>query len=113
MDMLPSVDAFPNKPLAYNIGCKTSLYAVAALGFLYTEPFLTHLLRGAGLYASRSEAWHELTLPRTWAIMIWVVVLLLMLVTIREMSGVIGKDELTHMFLGSSDDFRKTDEIVF
>ena len=100
VDMLPFLDAFPHKPIVYNIGWKTFLYAVGALVFLYMEPFLKHLVRRAGLYASHSEAWRELMLPRTWATMIWVVVLLLVFVTIKEISRVIGKDQLKHIFLG-------------
>jgi hypothetical protein len=69
------------------------------LVFLYAEPFLKHLVKGAGLYASHSEAWHELMLPRTWATMIWMVVLLLVFVTMKEMSRAIGKDQLKSMFL--------------
>ena len=100
VDMLPFVDAFPDKPIVYNIGWKTFLYAAGALVFLYMEPFLKHLIRRAGLYASHSEAWGELMRPRTWATMIWVVVLLLVFVTMKEISRVIGKDQLKSMFLG-------------
>ena len=64
------------------------------------EPFLKHLVGRPGLYASHAEAWRELRLPRTWATMIWVVVLLLVFVTMKEISRVIGKDELKHIFLG-------------
>lgn len=100
IDMLPFFDAFPHKPMVYNIGWKVSLYAVGALGFLYTEPFVKHVVKGAGLYASNGQAWHELTLPRTWATMIWIVVLLLVFVTMQEMSRMLGKGQLTYMFLG-------------
>ena len=100
VDMLPFCDAFPHKPIVYNIGWKTSLYTAGALVFLYTEPFLKHIVKGAGLYRSHAEAWRELMLPRTGAIMIWMVVLLLVFVTMKEMSRVIGKDQLKSMFLG-------------
>src|SRR5215471_12948464 len=100
VDMLPFFDAFPHKPIVYNIGWKTSLYTAGALVFLYAEPFLKHLVKGAGLDTSHSEAWRELMLPRTWAIMIWVVVLLLVFVTMKEISRVIGRDQMKHMFLG-------------
>ena len=100
VDLLPFFDAFPHKPIVYNIGWKTFLYAAGALVFLYMEPFLKHLVRRAGLYASHSEAWRELMLPRTWATMIWVVVLLLVFVTMKEISRIIGKDQLKSMFLG-------------
>lgn len=100
VDSLPFFDAFPHKPMVYNIGWKTSLYAVGAIGFLYTEPFLKHLVKGAGLYLSHQQAWHELLSPRTWATMIWIVVLLLVFVTMREISRVLGKSQLRCMFFG-------------
>jgi hypothetical protein len=100
VDLLPFVDAFPHKPMVYNIGWKTSLYSVGAMVFLYAEPFLKHLVKGAGLYASHHQAWHELTLPRSWATMIWVVVLLVGFVTMQELSRVLGKGRLKCMFLG-------------
>ena len=92
-------DAFPNKPILYNIGWKTSLYAAGALVFLYTEPFLKHIVKGAGLYRSHAEAWRELMLPRTWATVIWVVVLLLVFVTMKEISRVIGRDRSVNSFV--------------
>ena len=94
VDMLPFVDAFPGKPMIYNIGWKSSLYVAAAVVFLYTDPFVKHLVKGAGLYASHSQAWHELMLPRTWATMIWVVVLMLIFVTMKEMSRVVQASTL-------------------
>ena len=100
VDMLPFVDAFPHKPMIYNIGWKTSLYVVAALVYLYCEPFLKHLVGGSGLYASHFQAWHEVMRPRTWSIVIWLAVLLLMFVTMKEMARIIGKDQLKYMFLG-------------
>ena len=100
VDMLPFFDVFPHKPMVYNIGWKTLLYAVGAMVFVYAEPFLKHLVKKAGLYASHQQAWHELTLPRTWATMIWIVVLLVAFVTMQELSRVLGKGQLKYMFFG-------------
>ena len=100
VDALPFVHAFPGKPLVHNVVWKTSLYVAGGVVFLYTEPFLKHLLRGAGLYASHSQAWHELIQPRTWATVIWVAMLMVVFVTMQEMSRIIGKDQLKSMFLG-------------
>jgi hypothetical protein len=58
------------------------------------------LFKGAGLPASHSHAWQELMLPRTWATVIWVAMLLAVFVTIKELSRVIGKDHLKYMFFG-------------
>src|SRR5262245_26967779 len=81
VDMLPFIDAFPHKPMIHNIGWKTSLYVAAGVVFLYADPLVKNLVKGAGLSASHAEAWHELMLPRTWATVIWVVVLMLIFVT--------------------------------
>jgi hypothetical protein len=102
VEQLPFFDAFPHKPMIYNMGWKTSLYAVGAMGFLYAEPFVKHLVKGAGLYVSHRQAWHELTQPRTWATMIWMVVLPLVFVTMQEISRVLGEGQLKYMFLGHS-----------
>jgi hypothetical protein len=103
VDMLPFVDVFPHRPTIYNIGWKTSLYVAAGVVFLYADPFVRHLVKGAGLYESHSQAWHELMLPRTWATVIWVVVLMLIFVTVKETSRVIGKDRLKHVYFGRRD----------
>jgi hypothetical protein len=100
VDMLPFVHAFPNKPLAQNITWKTSLYLVAGVGFLYTEPMLRHLLKGEGVHASRFAAWRELMQPQTGATLIWVAVLLIAFVTMQELSRVIGTEDLKRLFFG-------------
>jgi hypothetical protein len=101
VDMLPFVHAFPHKPLVHNIVWKSLLYVVASLCFLYMEPFLKHLVRGFSLSVSHSRAWHELMLPRTWATVIWLAVLLVVFVTAQEVSRVIGKEQLKSMFFGN------------
>jgi hypothetical protein len=98
VDMLPFIHAFPHKPPVYNIGWKTSLYIVGTMVFFYMEPFLKNLIKGAGLSASYLRAWQELMLPRTWANVIWLAVLLVVFVTTQELGRMIGKDQLKHMF---------------
>jgi len=46
-----------------------------------------------------------LMLPRTWAKVIWVVVLLLGFVIMQELSREVGKDRLKSMFFGPRDNF--------
>ena len=100
VDILPFVHAFPGKPLVLNIGWKTSLYVAAGVIFLYIEPFLKNLFKGAGLLISHSRAWQELMLPHTWATVIWLAMLMAVFVTLQELSRVIGKDQLKYMFFG-------------
>jgi hypothetical protein len=39
-------------------------------------------------------------LPRTWSTVIWVAMLMAVFVTLKELSRVIGKDQLKYMFFG-------------
>lgn len=100
VDILPFVNAFPGKPLVRNIVWKSSLYVAGAVFFLYIEPLLKNLFRGAGLFVANSRAWQELMLPRTWATVIWVAMLMAVFVTLKELSRVIGKDQLKYLFFG-------------
>ena len=100
VDILPFVDAFPGRPLVRNIAWKSLLYVTASVIFLYIEPFLKNLFKGAGLFVSHSRAWQELMLPHTWATVIWLAMLMAVFVTIQELSRVIGKDQLKYMFFG-------------
>jgi hypothetical protein len=100
VDLLPFVNVFPGRPLAHNIVWKSSLYLAGGVIFLYLEPFMKNVLRGAGLFAAHSRAWQELMLPRTWATVIWVAMLMAVFVTLKELSRVVGKDELKHMVFG-------------
>jgi hypothetical protein len=100
VDLLPFVHAFPDKPLVHNVAWKSSLYVGASVVFLYIEPFFKSLIKGAGLYAANSRAWQELMLPRTWATVMWLAVLMVGFVTMQELSHVLGKDQLKYIFFG-------------
>jgi len=100
VDLLPFIHAFPDRPLVNNIAWKSSLYVAAGVIFLYIEPLIKNLFRGAGLFISHSRAWHELMLPRTWATVLFLAMLMAVFVTFQELSRVIGKDHLKYMFFG-------------
>jgi hypothetical protein len=100
VDLLPFVHAFPGRPLVLNIVWKTWFYVAGGVIFLYVEPFLKDLVKGAGLFASHSRAWQELMMPRTWATLIWVAMLLAVFVSFQELSRVIGKQQFKHMIVG-------------
>jgi hypothetical protein len=102
VDLLPFVHAFPDKPLVHNIVWKSSVYVAASLVFRYLEPFIKDLFKGKGLSASHSGALQELARPRTWAVEIWLVMLLVVFVTMQELSRVIGKEQLRFIFFGVS-----------
>jgi hypothetical protein len=100
VDVFPFVHAFPNKPLVHNVIWKSSIYVAASLVFRYLEPFIKSLFKGMGLSASHSAVLEEFAKPRFWAIEIWLGMLLVVFVTMQEMSRVLGKERLRLMFFG-------------
>ena len=100
VDLLPFVHAFPGRPLVQNVVWKSSLYVAGGVIFLYIEPLLKNLFRGAGFFVSHYRAWQELMLPRTWATVIWVAMLMAVFVTLKELSRVIGKEQLKYIIFG-------------
>jgi hypothetical protein len=106
VDLLPFVHAFPEKPLIQNVAWKSSLYLAASLVFLYCEALIKHLFKGLGLVQSHSLAFSQFTLPKTWAMEIWLAMLLVAFVTMQELSHVIGREQLKHIF------FRRRSEPV-
>jgi hypothetical protein len=100
VDLLPFVHAFPTKPLVHNIIWKSSMYIAGSLVFRYLEPLVKSLFKGMGLAASHFSALGEFMLPRFWAIEIWLAMLLVVFVTMQELSRVVGKEKLRLMFFG-------------
>jgi hypothetical protein len=100
VDLLPFVDAYPHKPLVYNIVWKAPIYIAAVLVFRYTEHLIHHLFHGAGLAAASYEAVQPFARPAFWASAIWLAVLFLVLLTTRELSRALGKDKMRLLFLG-------------
>jgi len=101
VDLAPFVHAFPDKPLIHNIVWKSSLYVAASVIFLYADPLVKHLFKGMSLSAANHGAIQEVMRPRTWAIVIWLAMLLAAFVTMQELSRVIGKEQLKQIFFGS------------
>ena len=100
VDLLPVVDAFPGKPIVYNIAWKAPIYVLAVVGFRYTELLIHHLLAGAGLAAAHHDAARSFTQPPFWATCIWIAVVFFVFLTTRELSRALGKGRLRLMFLG-------------
>jgi len=103
VDMLPFVHAFPEKPLVHNIVWKSSLYVAASVVFLYVDPLIKNLFKGVGFSASHAGAMRELMLPRTWAVVILLAMLLVGFVTMQELARVVGKQKMKQLFFGGDD----------
>ena len=99
-DMLPPINRYPNKPLAYNIAWKTMIYVVMASVIHYLERLIDFSRQAGGLVAGNEKLLSEIVWPHYWAVEIILFILILMYCTVRELARVIGKQKMLRLFLG-------------
>jgi hypothetical protein len=94
--VLPFMEPFPKIPILYNVLWKTLLYALAAVLIQVLEEVIRTLLKYGGL----APVWDTLWRPHFWAIQIWLVMVLLVFCTFRELIRVLGPEKAREIFLG-------------
>ena len=99
-DVLPPINRYPNKPLAYNIAWKTMIYVVMASVIHYLERLIDFSRQAGGLVAGNEKLLSEIVWPHYWAVEIILFILILMYCTVRELARVIGKQKMLRLFLG-------------
>jgi hypothetical protein len=99
-DMLPFINRFPDKPLVWNVGWKTLMYALVALLAHYLERLYDYWKEASGLVAANHALWVAINWPRFWAIQILLITLILMYCVIAELARVIGRKKLKSIFFG-------------
>jgi hypothetical protein len=105
-DSLPFINRYPDKPLVYNVAWKTTIYALVAMLIHYLE-HLVHFWREAGGFkAGNEKLLAEIVWPHFWAIQIFLVVVILMYCTMRELIRLIGGDKVRRMFFGPLENTR-------
>lgn len=100
-DLLPFINRYPDKPLVYNVGWKTTLYVLIAMLVHYLERLADHWRAAGSFVAGNEKLLAEIVWPHFWAIQILLVLFILMYCTMRELIRVIGGDKVRHMFFGS------------
>jgi hypothetical protein len=99
-DMLPPINRYPNKPLAYNIAWKTVIYLLMASVIHYLERLIDFSRQAGGLAAGNAKLLAEIVWPHFWAVQIILFVLILVYCTARELVRVIGREKLSRLFFG-------------
>ena len=100
-DMLPAVNRYPGRPLAFNIGWKTAIYLLMSLLIHYLERLFDFSKQAGGIAAGNEKLFAEIVWPHFWAIQILLFVLILMYCTIHEVVRFIGKDRAWQVFFGT------------
>jgi hypothetical protein len=98
--LLPPINRYPNKPLAYNIVWKTIIYLLMASAIHYLERLIDFSRQAGGLVAGNEKLLAEIVWPHYWAVEIILFLLILMYCTTRELVRVIGKEKMLRLFFG-------------
>ena len=99
-DMLPPINRYPNKPLAYNILWKTMIYLLMASIIHYVERLIDFSRQAGGIIAGNEKLLAEIVWPHYLAVEIILFLLILMYCTVRELARVIGKEKMLRLFFG-------------
>jgi hypothetical protein len=99
-DMLPPINRYPNKPLAYNIVWKTVIYLLTATIIHYLERLIDFSRQAGGIVAGSEKQLAEMVWPHFWAAEIVLFLLILVYCTVRELGRVIGKEKMLRLFFG-------------
>jgi hypothetical protein len=99
-DMLPPINRYPNKPLAYNIAWKTVIYLLMATIIHYVERLIDFSRQAGGIAAGNEKLLAEIVWPHFWAVQILLFVLILVYCTAHELVRVIGREKMLRLFFG-------------
>ena len=99
-DMMPFIDRYPHKPLIYNVIWKTTIYFLVAGLVHYLERLFDFWREAGGLVAANEKLLAEIIWPHFWAIQIFLLIVISMYCTIRELVRVIGANRAKQIFFG-------------
>jgi hypothetical protein len=99
-DMLPPLNRYPHKPLAYNIVWKTTIYLLIASAIHYLERLIDFSRQAGGIIAGNEKLLAEIVWPHYWAVEIILFILIAVYCTARELTRVIGKEKMLRLFFG-------------
>jgi hypothetical protein len=99
-DLLPFINRYPDKPLAYNIAWKTLLYVLVAMLIHFLERLVEFWRTAGNFVAGNRLLFAEMVWPHFWAIQILLTVLILAYCTMRELIRALGADKMQRLFFG-------------
>jgi hypothetical protein len=99
-DMLPPINRYPNKPLAYNIAWKTVIYLFMASVIHYVERLIDFARQAGGIVVGNEKLLAEIVWPHYWAVQIILFLLILVYCTARELARVLGREKMLRLFFG-------------
>jgi len=99
-DLLPPINRYPNKPLAYNVAWKTAIYWLMATVIHYVERLIEFSRQAGGIVAGNKKLLAEIVWPHFWAIQIILFILIMVYCTAHELGRIIGRKKMLRLFFG-------------
>jgi hypothetical protein len=99
-DLLPPINRYPHKPLAYNIVWKTVIYLLLASIIHYIERLIDFSRQAGGIVAGNEKLLSEIVWQHYLAVEIILFILIAVYCTARELGRVIGKERMLRLFFG-------------
>ena len=96
---LPFIDAFPKKPLIYNISWKFFIFGSVAI-LVELLDFIVKKTWYDNFTVAIDTTMHILQLPFFWSIQIWVLLLFFFFVVFSEYTHVLGEKKVVRILLG-------------
>jgi len=100
-DMLPFINRYPDKPLAYNVVWKTVIYMLLAALLHYLERLVDFSRAAGGIVAGNQKLLAEIIWPHFWAVQIVLVVLIFTYCVLHELVRLVGAAKARAMFFGT------------
>jgi hypothetical protein len=97
-DHFKLVNRFPDKPLIYNVVWKTLIYFAAWLVARYAEHVFRFWRQTHDFAAANHRLFTELPWSRFWCVQLWMLILLLVYCSFRELVRALGRERIVQMF---------------
>jgi len=101
-DHVPFVNRFPDRPLVYNVVWKTAIYLAASLAVRYAEHVIHYWRQTGNFPAANRLLFDKIVWPHFWGLQLWLLILLFVYCTLREVVRALGRERVVRMFFISA-----------
>jgi hypothetical protein len=99
-NLLPFINAFPHKPLIYNIVWKFIIYDSLVVILWAADSVVRLSIKNKDITIALQHVKHELSSPLFLATLIWLLLFFLIFILFSELIRAVGKEKVTRMMFG-------------